>query len=1123
VSYESVYPGVDLVYYGAQGGELEYDFVVAPGADPKAIALGIETRGQAPLRINSAGDLIVQLQNGQVLLHKPVVYQTEPAGLSSSTVSSPSAHHTTKVEGHYALDANNHVGFKLGPYDHNRALVIDPVLVYATYVGGSGGDIGFAIAVNSTLEAYIAGVTNSSNFPIAGTSYQSTKKGNSNCFVTEMNSSGTGLVYSTYIGGSESDTATALALGAGNTIFITGYTDSADFPTKAPSGVGITFPFQQIYGGNTDAFVTQLSSLGNALAFSTYLGGSGLDQGQGIAVDSAGNAYVTGATQSTNFPVTTNALQSVINGSQNAFVTKVNSTGEALIYSTYLGGSEADTAQAIQLDSAENMYIAGYTFSGNFPTAAPIQRTIGGAADAFVAELNAAGSALTFSTFLGGTGNDEAYGLALDGSNNIYITGWTVSSNFPTTSGAFQPELKGPSNAFVTKLNAGGTSLAYSTYLGGSGIDQGTAIAVIPSGTNAGAAFVTGFTESSNFPTQNPVQAILGLSNNTFCGTNPCPDAFITQLNAAGSALTYSTYLGGNGYDSGQAIALDYTGDPYITGSTISTNFPATAPYNSTSVSPAPPSYTPPYKSTLTGTAGNAFVAKIDPVNSATISIQPGNLNFGNETISVTSALQQITLVNPSTAPLTITNIQITPVGTSNTVFVLTEPSQGGCLGTLAPNGATCQFGVSFTPNGVGSVSTTLTITDNAGAVPGTEQTITLTGAGVTAATSVTVQPSSLSFTSQNVGTISAPQTVTITNTGTETLTITEFSVGSSLDFSVTTSQTGSSVPSCTSVVNTLAVNQSCSVYVYFTPTASGTRTGTLSISDNAAGSPQTVALTGIGAAAFTLSSPTAVNPTLIGSTQTTFVIEANGPTSFNGAISLACSAGSTCAFSTNPIFVRGTSTLTISNLTSSTTNPYPFTVTGTSGSQTFTLQLNLEFADYNLTITPSSDIIQAGSTAGYTILVNPLFGFGLPNTPSSPTSAPVTGGVSPAQVQLSISTSKYTPPVTHAPPRFPGGKLPPLIFGLLSLAALASLAFGNRRRARRGWLASGWLGIRVAALSLILVLDLALVACRAATLATSGTTTGNYTVQIQGALASNTAVVRYASTNLSITLAPTP
>jgi hypothetical protein len=1115
VGYQSVYPGVDLVYYGTQRGELEYDFVVAAGADPKAIALEIDTQGHLPPQINSQGDLIVHLQSGDVHLNKPVVYQTGNGVASSSSDSSLMAHHTTKVEGHYALDGQNHVHFELGPYDHNRPLVIDPVLLYATYLGGSGDDIGYAIAVDANFDAYIAGTTTSTNFPSFGSPYQSSAKGNGDCFVTKIDAAGSALIYSTYIGGSEADVATAIAVSSGN-VFITGYTNSVDYPTKAPPSITITtIPFQQIYGGNTDAFVTQLNATGQALVYSSYLGGSGLDSGQGIAVDSAGNAYVTGSTQSPNFPVTAGALQSTLNGSQNVFITKVNFTGEALTYSTYLGGSQADVAQSIQLDSSADMYIAGYTFSSDFPTASPLQPHIGGGADAFVTELNAAGSALTFSTFLGGSGDDRAYGLALDGSNNIYVTGTTVSSNFPTTTGVFQPELKGTSNAFISKLNPAGSSLLYSTYLGGSGVDQANAIAV----NAAGAAYITGFTESSDFPTQYPVQGILGLSNNNLCGSAPCADAFITQLNPAGNGLTYSTYLGGNGPDFGQSIAVDSSGDPYITGSTSSVNFPAI--WGS-------------YQTALTSTAGNAFVAKIDAANNSSISIVPSTLNFGNETINVTSPFQQVTIVNPSTAPLDIQSIVVEPVGPSVTVFTETDNcvSTPGGSGILNPGGGYCTMYVSFTPNSTTSETSKITITDNSGAVPGTEQTISLTGTGVTAATAATVQPSSLSFVSQSVGTVSAPQTVTITNTGTETLSISGISIGSSLDFSVTSSQ-GSN--SCTALANTLAVSQSCSVYVYFSPTASGTRTGTLSFSDNATGSPQTVALTGIGGSAFTITSPSSGNPVKIGSTQTIFNLQAQGPTSFTGAISLACPSNLTCSFSTNPIFIGNNTVLNVSQLTSSMPNPYNFTVTGTSGTQTYTTNLSIEFADYTLTVTPSSDVVQAGSAAQYTILVNPLYSFNYAvqlecytgKPPDSSCNFPngaigtyqvTPNGTSPASVQLSIQTARYVPPTTHVPPRFPNGKLPPLIFGLLSLAALASLAFGNRRRARHGWLGLGWLGVRVAALSLILALDLALVACRASTLDITGTTTGDYVIQIQGELVSNTSVNRYATMDLNVT-----
>ena len=1123
VRYEGIYPGIDLVYYGTHAGELEYDFVVAPGTDPHAISLGIETQALAPLRINSEGNLVVPLSGGDVQLHKPVVYQETMAGAQGSNAQVAGdarvSSHRQSVEGHYALDAQNRLHFELGPYDHNRPLVIDPVLSYATYIGGGGGDIGYAIAVDSSLDAYIAGVTNSSNFPAVGSPYQSSYRGNGDCFVTKINTEGTQLLYSTYIGGSESDTATAIAVSNG-AAFITGNTDSADFPTHAPTGTTTTNPFQLNYGGNTDAFVAQLDATGSSLVYSSYLGGSGADFGQGIAVDSSGNAYVTGATQSTNFPVTAGSLQQINKGSSDAFVAKVNFTGEALVYSTYLGGTQADVGQSIQVDSSGNAYVAGYTFSPDFPLQGPIQHTIGGGADAFVAKLNATGTALTYSTFLGGSGDDRAYGIALDSTLNAYITGSTISTNFPTTTGAFQPALKGSSDAFVCKLNPAGSTLVYSTYLGGSGVDQANGIAVIPSGTNAGVAFVTGFTESSDFPTHSPVQAILGLSINNLCGTAPCPDAFVTQLNASGTFdnTTYSTYLGGNGPDYGQAIAVDSTGDPYITGSTSSTNFPTAAPVNTGLP------YVSAYKTSLNGTAGNAFVAKFDSANYPSISISPSSLAFGNETVSVTSPYQQVTIVNPSTTPLVITQIQVAQIGTSTTVFTETD----NCVGTIAGGGGYCTMNVAFTPPSTGSFTTgQITLTDNAGGVVGSTQTIALTGSGVTAASAVTVSPTSLSFTSQAVGTVSPAQSVAITNTGTQTLNITAFSVGSSGDYSY-------SSQSCLALGNTLGVGQSCTVLVSFNPTASGTRSGSLSITDNATGSPQAVSLTGIGAAAFALTAPSSGNnnPVIVGSTQTTFTIVANSVpnVSFNGAISLACSSGSTCAFTTNPIFIGQNTQMVISNLQPNpASNPYAFSVTGTSGSQNFTLQLNLEFEDFTLTASPSVDTIEAGTPASYTILVNPLYTFnsqlqlscysGMPPdaTCTWSNSQPTPNGASPASVTLTVNTVKYVAP-THAPPPFPYDKLPPLILGLLSLAGLASLALGNRRRGRHGWLGSGWLGVRLAVLSLILALNLALAACRPSTLVISGTTTGNYVITVQGTLLSNTAVERYTTMNLSVT-----
>ena len=449
-------------------------------------------------------------------------------------------------------------------------------------------------------------------------------------------------------------------------------------------------------------------------------------------------------------------------------------------------------------------------------------------------------------------------------------------------------------------------------------------------------------------------------------------------------------------------------------------------------------------------------------------------------------------------------------------------------MGTINPNGGYCTMNVSFTPNTVTAESTQITITDNVGGIAGSEQTINLTGTGVTAATAVTVQPTSLSFASQAVGTASAPQNVTITNTGTQTLTISGITTGTTGDFSETNN--------CSALQDTLAVGQSCTVSVTFNPAASGNRAASLNITDNATGSPQSVVLSGIGAAAFTVTSPKANNPVIIGSTQTTYTIVIDGPTSFNGAISLSCSAGTTCSFSPNPIFVGGTSTLTVSNLTTNLPNPYPFTVTGTSGSQSTTANFSLGFMDFTLTATPSVDTIQAGTPAAYSVLVNPLNTFnqqvqlscysGMPPDATctwTPTSQPIPNGTSPSTVNLSISTVKYIPTNSHGAPRFPGGKLPPILFGLLSLAGLISLAVGNRRRGRHGQFGSVWMGVRLATLSLILALNLAMVACRSSTLVISGTTTGNYTITIQGTLEANTTVVRYTTLNLSVTKSNIP
>jgi hypothetical protein len=1111
VKYQNIYPGIDLAYYGNQEGQLEYDFVVAPGADPAAITLSLGEHG-SPLRIAADGDLLVPLENGELRFHRPVVYQPDNrrsalSGLQrpgfDPGIRTPDSAPRTAIEGRYVLTASNQVRFELGPYDHTRPLVIDPVLYYATYLGGSGGDIGYAIAVDSSFDAYIAGTTSSTNFPTTSTAAHKSSAGSGDAFVTKLNAAGTALMYSTYLGGQDADFAYAIALSAGNA-YITGTTYSTDFPTTSP-GTSTT-PFQQTYGGAGDAFVAELNATGSEIVFSSYLGGNGLDQGLGVAVDSSGSAYVTGYTQSTNF-ATLNPLYGSINGSQDAFVTKINFTGEQILYSTYLGGTQADVGQTIQVDSSGNMYVSGYTFSSDFPLMNAEQPTAGGGVDAFVTEIASAGSSLVFSTYLGGSNDDSAFGLALDGSGNIYVTGTTYSTDFPTTTGAYQTSNSGGADAFVCKLNAAGSQLVYSTYLGGSDTDRGLAIALSSSGN----AYVTGSTQSSNFPTYNAVQSVLGISAGILCGASPCPDAFVTQLNSAGNGVIYSTYLGGSGYDSGQGIAVDSTGDPYITGNTLSTNFPATFTVTSSST-------VAPYSASLGGTPGNAFVAKIDSADAPNIALVPNKLNFGSQTLSVRSAVQTVTVINPGTQPLVISSI--TATGSNST----TEPDfaeTDNCVGTLPPGGAYCTINVTFTPSTTSLETSQFTITDNANNVANSTQTITVSGTGTTVATAVTVLPTSLTFANQTVGTVSAPQTVAITNTGTSTLNISSIATSNS-DFSQTNT--------CEAMLNTLSVNQSCIVSVTFSPTASGTRSGSLTIQDNATGSPQSVALSGTGIAAFSLSSSTPTSSVLIGSTSASFTISAASSTGFTGNITLgpACPSNLVCSYSTNPIFAGQSTTLTISNLTTSLANPFNFTITGTSGTQSASVPLTILFQDYRLSATPPLNTITSGTAATYTIIVNPLNGFnqqvslscestGFPPdaTCTFSNSTPTPNG-GPANVTLTINTVKYVEN-TQTPPRYPAGKIPPLILGVLGLLGLASLALTSRRRARHGSLGGAWLGVRLVTLCLILMLDLALGSCRPAATA-GGTTTGNYTIIIDGTLVSNTAVVRKTTFNLAVT-----
>ncbi len=564
VKYAEVYPGIDLVYYGNQR-QLEYDFVVAPGADPQSIRLSFavsnpsrDSDGAVPLRIDAQGDLIARVGGDEIRLRKPVVYQ-EVNG------------ERRPVSGGYVFQANNDIRFSLAAYDKTKPLVVDPVLVYATYLGGNDIDVGYGIAVDSSGNAYVTGQTLSTNFPPANP-FRIANGGGYDAFVTKLNVSGSALIYSTYLGGSAFDFGQGIAVDSSGNAYVTGETSSTNFPTANA--------IQTRFGGaNTDAFVAKLNAAGSALVYSTYLGGNGQDYGTGIAVDSSGNAYVTGETLSTDFP-TANAFQASF-GAGKAFVTKFNAAGSALVYSTYLGGSSGDRGQGIAVDSSGNAFVTGWTRSTDFPTANSFQaRNGGGLGDVFVTKFNASGSALVYSTYLGGSGQDISEGIAVDSFGNACVTGYTESTDFPTAN-AFQARYGGGGDGFVTEFNAAGSTPVYSTYLGGSGVDQGSGVAV----DSSGSAYVTGPTSSTNFPTANAIQAVLSGSN----------DAFVMKLNAVGSALVYSTYLGGSGSDGGSGIAVDPSGNAYMTGSTGSTNFPTANAF----------------RSAYGGGVQDAFVAKI--------------------------------------------------------------------------------------------------------------------------------------------------------------------------------------------------------------------------------------------------------------------------------------------------------------------------------------------------------------------------------------------------------------------------------------------------------------------------------------------------------------------------------
>jgi len=577
VRVEGVYPGVDLVYYGNQN-RLEYDFHLQPNTDPDMVVVHFE--GGDDLRVDEQGQLVIGLGMESIIQPRPVLYQVIEG-------------ERKMVNGGYRLLGAGRVGFTVGHYNPEHALVIDPVLGYSTYFGGTEGDMALSVKVDANGFIYVAGETLSSQFttPLPPGGFQEDFGGgkiNGDAFVAKFDPNGFGLVYFTYLGGAGNEGALDLAVDAAGQAHIAGFTDSGDFPTRhalfpriggSPAGNGTYY---------TDAFVAQLNDSGSDLVFSTYLGGSGLDVADAIAVDPQGYTYVAGYSYSTNFPITSGSLTNAVpaqnrsHGTYDGFIAKLAPTGIPLVYASYLGGTNSDEVQGIAADANGFAYVTGYTASTNFPTTADaFRKALNGSIknqlvyDAFVAKVTPVGDALVYSTLLGGTNSDAGFRITVDGVGNALLTGSSQSVDFPNTltnlvglTVGFTNNSSRNTDTFMSKISPDG-SLVYSTRFGSTKEDVGWDIAL----DSAGNTFIIGTTTSTNFPTHNatnsppPEKARSNLQS-----------VFVTAFSADASSVLYSLTLGGKQNDMGLGIATDFAGSVYLVGKTQSPDFPVVDP-----------------------------------------------------------------------------------------------------------------------------------------------------------------------------------------------------------------------------------------------------------------------------------------------------------------------------------------------------------------------------------------------------------------------------------------------------------------------------------------------------------------------------------------------------------------
>ncbi len=569
IVYQQLYKGIDL-HYDGRNAQLKGTYNVAPYADPSVIRWRYEGVGKISLD-QATGDLHITTTNNSstIVESAPVAWQEIDGQRAPVAV-------------YYRIGTDNSIGFTLGTYDRTHPLTIDPILEYSTYLGGEHADSATSIAVDAAGNAYITGQTGSPNFPTSS-ALDSIGDG-ADAFVTKLSADGRSLIYSTYIGGRQldaSDAAYGIAVDAAGTAYVTGTTNSRDFPTvnaiqpTLNDDYSACDPQSPAYsrGCIEDGFVLKLSATGNQIIYSTYLGGTYTDQSMGIAVAQDGAVSIVGQTYSTDFPTHSALFDHRLSAClapeiselcPDVFTAKLDSSGQNLVYSTYLGGTERDYGHGVAVDDSGNTYLTGFTNSSDFPIAHAVQPQHAGAEDIFVTKINASGTAILYSSYLGGLSSEGGLEIAVDGSHNAYITGWNHYGSFPLKN-AFQSG-DNYADAVVAKFDPDG-NLSYSTYLGGPGQDSGSGIAVDSDGN----AYITGTTESSSFPTANPIQT-------TINGRN---DAFVTKLAPDGQKLLFSTYIGGvdmggiyGAYNGGVAIAVDRRGSIFVAGQTYALDFP---------------------------------------------------------------------------------------------------------------------------------------------------------------------------------------------------------------------------------------------------------------------------------------------------------------------------------------------------------------------------------------------------------------------------------------------------------------------------------------------------------------------------------------------------------------------